>query len=57
MNKMKDLPQNPESKILMGHEDLIGFANHLGINFERLKQINQKNAEVIKKRQNPESKF
>jgi hypothetical protein len=54
---MNNLPENPENKVLMGHEDLKGFANHLGINFDRLKQINQKNAEVIKKMQNPKSKF
>ena len=54
---MNNLPENPENKISMGHEDLKGFANHLGISFDKLTQINRRNSEIIKKTQNSKSKF
>jgi flagellar biosynthesis/type III secretory pathway chaperone len=49
--------EDPESKKLLGHEDLEAFANYLGINYEKLQEINLKNAEVVRKNQSSENRF
>ena len=54
---MKDLPEDPHKKNLIGHEDLQAFSNYLGINYSRLRDINQRNAEIVKKHKSSESKF
>ena len=54
---MNNLPEDPHKKNLVGHEDLESFAKHLGINYSRLREINQKNAEVVKQHKSSESKF
>ena len=49
--------EDPESKKLLGHEDLEAFSRHLGIDYKKLKEINLKNSEVVKKNQGSENRL